>query len=432
MKLRDVSGRYSGDDGFDELVAAELEAIDATLRGEPVDATMAAIADLTRDVRAVRSEPDPAFSAALDEWAAAGFPRESRPRSAAPAPAPRRRLRLPKLSVTSPAVRRTLAFGGVTAAIVLAVIGLAQYSGGGDDDDQGDSGATATEDIAAERREEATTSSSATTADSTGEAAPAGDSAAAPEATADALDGRASAGATDGDVGTYARSQSDRQVERDAQLKLAAPPEDVADVAGEAMDVTESFGGIVMSSRVTGTAESARASLRLAIPSKNLGAALADLSDLAEVRSRSEQSDDITQPYTSAEEVLAGLEAQRQSILEQLAAADTAEQEEILQIRLDGLDDQIAETRSEFQQLARSARMADVQLEISSTSSDDEADGDWGIDDAIDEAGSVITTVAGILLIAAAVVVPLALVALAGLLIWRAARQKARERALDD
>src|SRR3954468_3338910 len=57
----------------------ELEAVDHALRGMRVATDLKDIRDLVVDARADRPALEPDFAAKLDEWAAAGFPRESRP-----------------------------------------------------------------------------------------------------------------------------------------------------------------------------------------------------------------------------------------------------------------------------------------------------------------------------------------------------------------
>ena len=64
-------------------------------------------------------------------------------------------------------------------------------------------------------------------------------------------------------------------------MTLSTGPDEVDDVADEVVEVTERYDGIVASSSVRTGEERGRASFDLRIPSANLQAALADLSDLA-------------------------------------------------------------------------------------------------------------------------------------------------------
>jgi hypothetical protein len=63
--------------------------------------------------------------------------------------------------------------------------------------------------------------------------------------------------------------------------------------------------------------------------------------------------------------------------------------------------------------------------------SDGAGDGDWGVEEALDDVGGVLSTAAGVALVSLAVLVPLALVlALIGLA-YRLTVRRGRERALD-
>lgn len=57
--------------------------------------------------------------------------------------------------------------------------------------------------------------------------------------------------------------------------------------------------------------------------------------------------------------------------------------------------------------------------------------GAWGIGDALDDAGRVLTVAAGVILISAAVLLPLAIIAASAWLLASRARRFQRDRALD-
>ena len=76
MRLGDMK---SDDKPIPAEVEAELDALDAALRGEEVPAGMEGLEALVSDLRAEKPEPEPRFEAELDDWAAAGFPRGERP-----------------------------------------------------------------------------------------------------------------------------------------------------------------------------------------------------------------------------------------------------------------------------------------------------------------------------------------------------------------
>ncbi len=230
------------------------------------------------------------------------------------------------------------------------------------------------------------------------------------------------------------RAQDKRQVERDAQLTLAAPADEVADVNDQVIDVVEGAKGVVLNSRVTGTDESARATLEVEVPSSTLGETLAALSELANVRSRTEQSQDITRVYVSARDRLVGLRATRDNLATRIREATTDAELAALQAQLAGVNRQIADAKSELSGVQKRARLASVTIVITSEgagTSEDEDDG-WSFGDALGDAGKVLEVGAGVALISAAVLLPLAIIAAIAYFVVAAANRRSRERALDE
>ena len=108
-------------------------------------------------------------------------------------------------------------------------------------------------------------------------------------------------------------------------------------MTNEAITVVESNRGIVESSQTSGTEDQARATLQLVIPTRTLDTTLDQLSDLADVKSLSEGTVDITRPFVDAKDELAGLRAERVALINQIQAADTEEELDQLRARLDAL-----------------------------------------------------------------------------------------------
>src|SRR4051812_31024837 len=71
--------RRDHDMPLDPDVERELEAVDHALQGLRVATDLEDLRDLAVDARADRPALEPDFGAELDQWAAAGFPREARP-----------------------------------------------------------------------------------------------------------------------------------------------------------------------------------------------------------------------------------------------------------------------------------------------------------------------------------------------------------------
>ncbi len=364
-------------------------------------------AELETVLRAERENVDPDFGEALDRWAAAGFPRGSRPGLR------QRATRGDARSWLASLTPRRLAYaGGAAATLIVLVVSASQIDFQTGRDDQRSGG-----DL------------SISFADDSGTPAPVRENA-SPVVTDNGEvrtlgDAAAKRTSRSGPAG----GQEARKVDRDAQLTLAAPADEVQDVTNEAIGVVSSHRGIVESSQTSGTAESARATLQLAIPTRNLDAVLDELSDLADVKSLSEGSVDITRPFVDAKDRLAGLNAERRSVLAQIRLADTEQELDALKLRLDSIQRAIAQAEAEFDNIQRRAVLSSVTLQITSEGADE---GGWSFEDALDDAGRVLTVGAGIALISAAVLLPLVLIAAIAYFVISAARNRARERALDE
>jgi len=187
-------------------------------------------------------------------------------------------------------------------------------------------------------------------------------------------------------------------------------------------------------SRVTGTDESAQATLELQVPSATLDSTLAALSELADVQARSEQAVDITRIYVSAKDRLVGLRAERDNLAMRIREATTDAEVAALQRQLAGVNRQIADAKTELAQVANRAQLSTVTVTVTSDGSRPAEDKDkgWSFGDAIGDAGRVLEVAAGVALISAAVLVPLAIIAAIALFVVSAANRRARERTLDE
>jgi hypothetical protein len=215
-----------------------------------------------------------------------------------------------------------------------------------------------------------------------------------------------------------------------ASISLAASAKDIQATADRVSQLAVSDGGYVQSSHVQvqrgGTNE---ASLTLQLPSAKLSSGLASLGALAPVRSESQSLQDITDEYSAARRRVADADAERQALLRALSAATTEGQIDSLRERLSANRSTIAQARSTVQALSRRAGTAEVAVTILA----DARSGSEGLTfhRGLHDAGRVLTVAAVVLLIALAVLVPLALLLaamLGGRSVWRRRR---RERALD-
>ena len=227
----------------------------------------------------------------------------------------------------------------------------------------------------------------------------------------------------------------DRRVERQASLVLVAAPERIDEVSDGVIRVTDRAGGIVASSSVqSGDDDRGGATFALRVPAARLGQTLAELSRLAHVRARIQSSQDVTAGYVSAQERLSESLAQQSSLLTQLARADTAREAESVRARLRIVNGQIAAARAEVSSARERTSYASIAVTVEPEGRDDYTDGrpgDWTPRDALDDASRVLEMTAGVAIVMAAALVPLALIGAGAWLTAARVRRSRRERALN-
>lgn len=375
-------------------VQRDLDAMDAALAGR---APAGDLAELAVAVRDQRPRPDAGTAARLDERAERGFTAP-----AAAAPGARRRLLLPAV--------------GVAAALALAVVTGTAVLGGSD---------TGGGQVALERPQVTSAPPGPVTGAAPGETSRS-DRAVAPTAAAPPVSAPAPApGATPTAPG--------RSVERGAQLSLATSPGRLDDVAGDVVRTVDALRGYVVSSSVESRAAAGAATFDLRVPSAQLQPALARLSKLATVRSRSETSLDVTGQVDAARQRLAALRAERRGVLRQLAAATTPAATAAARARLRGVDRRIARAEAEREALRRRTAYSAIALEIATerpSAGGAAGSGSWTPGDAAGDALRVLSAVLGATLVALAALLPAAILAAAGWGLWRSIRARRRDGAL--
>lgn len=349
-------------------IERELDALDRALAGEDADAELA---EVVQAMRANRPEPGEAFLRELDARAARGFGRAERRRLL-----PRRAL-LPSLAAA-------------TAAVLLVTLvatwptGRESSGGGGARPSVVESGPSTL---------------------------PAPSSIPPP-------------------TGGSAPGHRTRRVERSASLTLAAGAGKVDEVSDGVIRVTDQVGGTVLSSNVSSDQGSAGASFELSVPSERLRQTLAELSKLADVRSRNQATQDITGAFISPRERLTDALAERGVLLRQLARADTPNETASIRARLRGASSQIASARAELRTLRARTSYSRIAVTIQTGAGAGGGVG-WGIDDALRDALRVLAVTVGVLLVALAALLPVAAVVTALGIGARSARRRRREAALD-
>jgi hypothetical protein len=417
-------------------IAGALMAVDATLAGEPVDPEYAELAELALILRRERPRTSDAFTARLDEQVQRRFAR--------PAPAAR-----------GTGLRRWLggSLAGLAAAGAATALVIVVANGGGG----GVSGAGATFSSAAGGSSSsaaalASTVSASSSAASGGTqnispdakklpnpqglaAAPAGNA----HGSASSAASSAGASSPSGPVIPTPTIPGRRQVVQSAQLILSVSSRRMDDVSQQVFNVVGQEKGYVNGSNVTSGGGDSGAYFQLSVPSSNLAAALAALSQLkgAHVVSRTDNTNDITGQVGGAGQRLADARALRSSLLKQLANATTTDQVTSIQARLHDANASIASDLSTLRGLQRQVAYSNITVRIQSTTAPPPGRAGPGhssgftIGKAAHDAGRVLVVVAGVGLIVLAVMVPVGLVA--ALLAWAgfAVRRRRRDQALD-
>jgi hypothetical protein len=434
MKLRDETP-------IDPVLAASLEAIDATLAGEPVDPKFAEIAELALLLSADHPAPAPGFAELLDQRVEQRF-------SAVPASG----------QGGAPASRRrwwtgSYAWGGGAAvALAGAVAAVIVVSSGG--------GGTSTEAFSTASAPETLTraAAAASTASSSGSSSAASSAAGTPHAlslsgvsrgaakapfsakSSDAL-GPVRYGPATQTGGSLAASptpaSNGRKIVQAAQLALNAPPTRIDQVAQEVFNVVGDQNGIVNHSNVTASnSPGAYAEFELSVPSGNLSQTMAALSRLryASVASRTDTTEDVNNQSVGDTRRLADDKAARTALLKRLASAVTTVQVDSLKAQIRDVAGQITADENALAALNHRVNFSQIQLTINAArviAPSKHGTRGFTLGKASHDAGRVLTVAAGVALIALAVLVPVGLLIALGLWISVAVRRRRREQALD-
>lgn len=381
-------------------VREALEAIDATLAGDPVDPRYADVAELALMLRAERPGMSDAFDGLLDERVRVRF---APPRAGRPSRAPRRAW------LWAPAA-------GLAAAVLVAVVIVVS---GGSSERTVNSSLHA---VASAPRPSASAGSTKSTAGS------AAGLPALSTATFDANQENLRA--------ALVPPSNGRRITQSAQLALTTQASRIDQVSQEIFTVAGRFGAIVRNSNVTAGGPGGYAQFQLSVPSGSLSQAMAELSTLsyARVASRTDTTQDVNDQYQGDLRGLADARALRTSLLKRLAGATTTAQIDSLTARIHDAEASISSDEAtlrglnhqiNFSQVTVTVSAGNLPIPIKHTSSG------FTISRAAHDAGRVLTVAAGVALIAAAAMVPIGL--LGALAWWGAAaiRRRRREHALD-
>ena len=405
--------------GTDELTfeaQRELEALEAALRREPVAPEHAALAELALALREERPQPSAKFARALDDRAAHGFRSAGRQeragahaRGALGTRPPLRRRQAgggPRWRV--PRRRLAVGLGAGTALAAVVVASVVVFSGGRSE---------------RPRPAFATNSVAAPAVSGAGRADQLGTAERGPlEAAAPAIAGRAEAGP----------SGAARSIERTATLDVGVSRRSIQSIAGRVFTLVSAFGGYVRQSSVSsGSSGEDGASFDVRLPSARLSAAIAALSHLGHVRSETDTTNDVTDQLGALRRALDDLRAERASVLKQLSAAPSAERVAVLKQRLRALEAQIARLQAQLRALNARVDYTSLALSLTPEASSGASSGNLTPGGAAKDAARILDAALAVLVLAAAALLPLALLVIA---CWSAialTRRRLREQALD-
>lgn len=399
-----------------------LAALDAALAGDPVDPEHDDLRHLAVALRDERPQPRPEFELALDLRVHEGFPPEDRPGIHKASPARRKELHTPRRLRTTPLALGTAASIFIVATAVLTT-GLLE---GGGSPDQPTSG------VGTPAGGEVRSTDSPSAQSPSGEARDGAEALKSMPAPAPAAAPPAQALESPPAPPGVAPRARRRQVERSAELALSTPRDRIEEVADGAIRVTDRHGGFVLSSSVSaGESSNAGAELDLRIPTDRLSRAVADLSELAHVRSRTQAARDITAEFTSPRRRLADALAERRGLLRQLARADTPNETAAIRARLRAVNRRANRAQAELRRLRERVGFAAVSVTVEPGAGNDDAGSGWSLGDAARDALAVLGAVAGAAIVGLAVAVPVAIVGVLAWLAYRAVIRRRREQALD-
>jgi Domain of unknown function (DUF4349) len=222
------------------------------------------------------------------------------------------------------------------------------------------------------------------------------------------------------------RTQRAQVQELSASLDLSTDASKVQDAADGVVQVTNRYDGFVDSSDLHVGGKNSHASFTLRIPATHLRDALEDLSVLGRVTSRDEGSSNVTAAYVDAGKRYHQARTKVDSLLEDLSNASGPSEAAAIRQQLESARQELAAAQSALGGVKQRVTYAPVNVQIKA-----QGDGSWTIGDAADDAGNVLVAIGGALLIALAVLVPLAALIALG---WFGAREfnrRRREAALD-
>jgi hypothetical protein len=353
--------------------------------------------DLEMLLRDVKPAPNPNWAARLDKRAAAGFPSP-----------PSRRQRFVR-GIRDHFAALSLATATVGALfLIVVVIGKNVDTGGNDSASGGTVAAMATPGAS-----EGSVTREKSSADSAAGAS-------SPPLSAPTLRGAA--------------PDAPRSVLKNASITLTTTVGDVQGLSDRAIRVADTLGGYVADSSVETTGSRATASVTLKVPAAKLDDALAQLSKLGHVSSRSQETQDLTDQREVLEAAVRDARADREGLRNRLEKATTDKQRDRLRAQLNTASRRVTRTQRQVAELNNAVSYATIDLTIRGKKAGGAAaaaDDRWTPGDAVRDAGRVLEVIAGVVLIGLAILLPVAILAALAAYANRGLTRRRRERALE-
>ena len=381
-------------------VEATLGAIETALESDrinAVDPEVRRLQELALALRAEAAVPRREFAERMDERVGAGF--------ASTRTRPTRRVALGRLP--RPSLPALAGAASVLAALAVA-ISLAVSQGDGDG---------AADDSAAAGGEPAVP-----------EAKPAPGAAEDPGTDALGSGDAARTGITpfrSQDGRPLARAEN-RRVERAAKVTLTAPGDELQEVAAGIATVADRRDGVLLrSSFTTGETAASGGNFELRVPIDELDATLADLSELATVRSLTQAADDRTAGYVERARALDDAEAELEELQLQLAEAATFDERQAIRAEIRSTRDEIKDASRALERIRSQTSFSRVTVTL-----EEGEDTSSGLGGALDDGVALLEDVVGVALRALGVLIPLAVLAGIAWLAGSGVRRRQRESAL--
>ena len=429
--------RQSEDMPLDPEVFAELEAIDATLAGEPVDPAHAEIAELALLLAATRELPTDEFAQKLDARVARRF-------FVLPTPAsPRQRARAGfSRWLTRPAFASALV-GGLAVVAAAGVIASGSLSSPSPRVVNGSSApflAAGTNRDSVDKLAPRVTATSTTAGGASGSPATLGPAKASAENLhSPAVDNTVNLTQSVTGAPTPAPSTANHVIQS-AQLQLSTPNAHIDAVAQEVFNVVALENGSVQHSDVTqaagGSNGGSYATFSLSIPTSNLQETLTRMSALryASVSSRTDGAQNVGGQYGADQRHIADQKAVRSALLRQLQTAYTQSAIDSLQAQLKLAERQLSADQAALGSLQHQISYSSLQVQVNAGPIvyplRAKSHG-FTVGRAAHDSVRVLVVAAGVALIALAVLVPLGLLVLLGSWIGFGLRRRRRQQALD-